>query len=133
VLEALGTVKQTPMREYLARGRHGFAVYRFKPTGAVDLDLLIKHARAYEGLPYDFRYRMDDEAIYCSELIYKAYLKTTAKPLGKLVTVAELDWRPYEQTIRQLEAGGPVPLDREMITPRDLAQAEALERVWLER
>ncbi len=37
----------------------------------------------------------------------------------------ELDWRPYAEIITKLE-GGPPPLDRQMITPRDLANAEQL-------
>jgi hypothetical protein len=39
-----------------------------------------------------------------------------------------LDWQQHASLIERLE-GGPVPLDREMITPRDLAKATQLERV----
>ncbi len=72
---------------------------------------------------------MDDEAIYCSELIYDAYAEATGgEQLGELVRLGELNWRPYEATIRHFE-GGPAPLDREMITPRDLAKAEQLMQI----
>ena len=71
---------------------------------------------------------MDDESIYCSELIYKAYRDATKGSLGKLVKLGDLKWRPYQQIIERLE-GGPVPVEREMITPRDLALAEPLQYV----
>jgi len=40
-----------------------------------------------------------------------------------------MNWGPYEVLIRQIE-GGPVPVDREMITPRDLARARQLQPVF---
>ena len=78
--------------------------------------------------PYDARYRMDEERICCTELIYKAYHDASAQQLGRLVRLGELDWRTYEATIRHYE-GGPTPLDREMITPKDMARAEQLSLV----
>ncbi len=48
--------------------------------------------------------------------------------MGKTVKLGDLDWRPHEQVIRAI-AGDPVPVEREMITPRDLAQAKQLEAV----
>ena len=86
---------------------------------------MLAQVRTQLGKPYDIRYRLDDEKIYCSELIYKAYLATTGEPVGKLVALGDLDWGPHERFIEQIE-GGPVPLDRQMITPRDLAAAQQL-------
>jgi len=31
----------------------------------------------YLGRPYDYRYQLDDESIYCSELIYKSFRDAT--------------------------------------------------------
>lgn len=126
VYEAIGDVRKTPLNEFYRRGREGrFAAYRFKEAEAAHIPQVIEKARGYMGRPYDARYRMDDEAIYCSELIYKAYRDATKGSLGKLVKLGDLKWRPYQQVIERLE-GGPVPVDREMITPRDLALAEPL-------
>ena len=130
VYEALGTVSITPLDTFLARGRGGgFAAYRLREPFRKDIPEIMSHTRAFLGRPYDFRYRLDDEHIYCSELIYKAFLETTGKPLGRLDALGDLNWRPYEAQIEALEKG-PVPLDREMITPRGLAEAEQLERVY---
>lgn len=129
VYEAIGEVRKTPLDEFYRRGRDWqFAAYRFKGDDAADIPRVIERARGYLGRPYDTRYRMDDESIYCSELIYKAYRDATQGSLGKLVRLGDLKWRPYRQIIERLE-GGPVPVEREMITPRDLALAEPLSFV----
>jgi len=80
------------------------------------------------GRPYDARYRWDDELVYCSELVAKAFEQASGRQLGKRVRLGELNWQPFQRTIERIE-GGPVPLDREMLTPRDLAAAEELREV----
>lgn len=129
VYEAIEDVHKTPLDEFYRRGREGrFAAFRLKEKHRAQVPAVLEKARAYLGRPYDVRYRWDDEAIYCSELIFKAYRDATGESLGKRVKLGELKWRPYQQIIERLE-GGPVPVDREMITPRDLAKAEQFERI----
>jgi hypothetical protein len=48
--------------------------------------------------------------------------------MGKLASLKELDWKPYEEFILSIEET--IPLDRVMITPKDLAEAEQLEKVF---
>lgn len=130
VLEAFHKVEETPLKDVIFRGRQqGFAVYRLKPEFRQFIPATIKNARTYLGRPYDVRYRMDDEQIYCSELIYKAYLTTAGQQLGRLTRLRDLNWRPHEGTIAHFE-GGPVPLDREMITPKEMALSNLLEPVY---
>jgi len=130
VYEASRTVVATPYDTFINRGRgQGFAVYRFKDAYQGNIPDIIEKTHAYLGQPYDFRYRLDEEHIYCSELIYKAFEKVTGQPLGKLTKMSDLKWQPYEKLIKELE-GGPVPLDRQIITPIDLALAEQLEPVF---
>ena len=130
VLEALHGVEVTPLREFLVRGRkQGFAVCRLKEEHQKHVPKTINAAREMLGRPYDSRYRMDDEKIYCSELIWKAYRKVTGTELGKPVQLKTLKWGPYRPVIEALE-GGPVPLDRMMITPADLARAKQLKLVY---
>ncbi len=129
VYEAIQDVRATPLREFLARGRNqGFAAYRLKPKFRKHIPDTIKHVRGLLGRPYDVRYRMDDEYIYCSELVYKGYQKASGEGLGKLVRLGDMNWRPYQSTIEFYE-NGPVPHDREMITPKDLAKARQLKLV----
>jgi len=133
VWEAYRRVEATPLREFIFRGRNqGFAVYRFKNIHQKHIPATIAQVKTYLGRPYDARYRMDDDCIYCSELIYKAYLDASGQQLGTLVRLGDLNWRPFADTIKHYE-NGPVPLDLEMITPRDMAWAEQLELVFAHR
>ncbi len=131
VYEAYDGVVATPLREFLFRGRNqGFAVYRLKEDRQRYVPAMLKCVQSYLGRPYDVRYRFDDEAIYCSELIFKAYRTATGgEELGAVVKFGDLNWKPFEETVRHYEPG-PVPLDREMITPKDLALASQLDLVF---
>ena len=129
VIEAIGPVKSTTLYEWKKRGRgETIWVYRLKGKTAEERAALAEAAKAFLGRPYDIRYRMDDEKIYCSELLYKAHLKLTGQPLGKIQTLGELKWTPFEELIREIEKAPP-PLDREMITPRAVSEAPELEFV----
>ena len=131
VYEAIGSVRITSLKKFLWRGRGGgFAVYRLQDEHREHIPETLRCCEKYLGRPYDFRYRLDDEKIYCSELVYKAFRDATdGQQLGDFVKFGDMNWGPYEVLIRQIE-GGPVPVDREMITPRDLARARQLEPVF---
>jgi hypothetical protein len=132
VIEAIGPVKETSVTAWEMQGRDGrFTVYRLKSKYRDKIPAFIKAAQGYEGLPYDIHYDMDDKAIYCSELIYKAFRKATGEELGRLQKLSELKWEPYVAVIKQLE-GGVVPLDRLLITPRSMSEATQLEKVFEE-
>jgi hypothetical protein len=132
VYEAFKPVGPVPLRTFTARGRNeAFAVYRLKSAHQKHVPAMLDQVRSYRGRLYDERYRLDDnaEAIYCSELIYLGYRAASGEPLGKLVTLGQLNWKPYSELIERIEQAPP-PTDREIITPRDLAAAEQLERVY---
>ena len=80
------------------------------------------------GRPYDIRYRMDDEKIYCSELIFKGYRDATGEQLGKLVKFGDLKWGRHVPIIIKIE--GSIPVNRIMITPRHLSEAKQLGKVF---
>jgi len=129
VLEAIGPVTETPLEQWIARGRDGaFAVYRLRHEYAGRVGEIIQAANRFRGRPYDSRYRFDDEKIYCSELVFKAFQKVTGEELGVVRKLAEFNWKPNEAAIRRLEGGG-LPLERKMISPKDLAAARQLRLV----
>lgn len=132
VYEAFGPVAPVPLLAFVRRGRgDAFAVYRLKESRQHLVPATLANVRKFQGRPYDKRYRLDDDAeqIYCSELIYLAFREAAGgESLGREVTLKELHWRPFEQLIERIE-GGPAPLDRSFITPRDLARAGQLEKV----
>lgn len=130
ILEAVEPVRETPLAGWVRRGRDGrVQVFRLKAPYRGKIPGMIAAAQAYLGRPYDIRYQLDDEKIYCSELVYKAFRDAGGGELGRLQKLGELNWKPHEPFIRHLEGGG-LPLDREMITPRAVAEAPQLEQVY---
>lgn len=130
VREAIGPVKDTPLIDFITRGRgQVFDAYRLKEASKIDIPKMIHASEAYMGRPYDMQYAMDDDKIYCSELWYKAMQQATGLRLGKTVLLGSLNWQPYRETIEKYNQG-PVPMQREMITPKDLAEAPQLELVY---
>jgi hypothetical protein len=135
VVEAIGPVRRTSLAIWIMRGRMGsFAAYR--PTAAAKLpataefhDSMTNALDMYMGRPYDFHYAPGDQEIYCSELVFKAYRDGFGLDLGKWEELGQLNWKPHETFIRQIE-GGALPLDRLMITPVGLTRSPLLARVY---
>ena len=83
----------------------------------------------YLGLPYDIYFELDDEKIYCSELIYKSFKDATNEELGNLIKLKDLNWESHRGFIESIESNG-IPYEREMITPFDLSKATQLDKVY---
>lgn len=129
VIEAIGPVKETPLKEWVTQARDGkVSVYRLKPAYQPFVTRFVAATRTYYGRPYDASYEFDDEKIYCSELLFKAFRAATGESLGTVQRLGELDWKPYRKIIEQIE-GGPVPVQRAMITPQKITEAPQVERV----
>lgn len=129
VIAAWGSVKYKSLYKWISQGRFGkFAVYRLRSQYHDDIPRFIVELEKYLGLPYDYRLKMDDKALYCSELIYKAFKNAYGEELGSLVRLGDLNYKPYIDFIRQMEAGN-LPLERLMIPPKQLSEAPQLVKV----
>lgn len=130
VREALGNVHDVELSVFVNRGRNkSIGVFRLKPGFKEHIPQFLNATNKYLERPYDIRYRMDDEYIYCSELVYKAFNDATGIKMGKLVELGSLNWGKHEQLIVSLE-GGVVPKDRQMITPVALSKANQLQLIY---
>jgi len=130
VIEAVGPVKETPLTMWIKRGVNGeILALRFKEQYTVKIPEFIKSANGYLGRPYDMQMEMDDEKIYCSELVYKAFNNVYHEEIGKTQKLGDLNWKPNEKFIKSVEKG-PVPLDRIMITPRAIAESDKMTVVF---
>lgn len=138
VVEAIGHVRTTPLALWVMRGRSGrFEAYRpanpvAAKTGGAFHEAMASALGPYMGRPYDFRYAPGDAEIYCSELVFDAYRDGFGVELGAWEKLGQLNWKPYEPLIRSLE-GGPLPLERPMITPVALTRSPLLSRVYPRR
>lgn len=129
VIEGIGPVREIPLDKWIAQGRDKkFDAYRPTDWFTAKLPAVVTEARKFLGRPYDIRYRPDDAAIYCSELIYKAYHRATGVWLGRPIRLGDLDWKKYEPLIIGIE--GSVPLDRRIIAPVAIARSEHMKLVF---
>jgi hypothetical protein len=129
VLEAIGPVKETPLGDWIDRGRFGgFATFRFKEKYQTRVDEGIREAEKYLGRRYDVHYSFDNDEIYCSELVFVAFKKVFGEDLGRVRKLGDLNWGPYVDVIFEIEGG--LPKTREMITPEDLSEAGQLEQIF---
>ncbi|MCL1920792.1 MAG: hypothetical protein FWG50_06895 [Kiritimatiellaeota bacterium] len=133
VYEALGNVHHTPLVEWIRRGRNNgrFEVYRLKPGITFDAEKLREQMQSLWGKPYDIHYEPDDNAIYCSELVYKAYARAAGIEIGAWQALGALAWEKFEPFILTIEPA--VPLERLMITPVALTRSPLLQRIRPDR
>ena len=130
VIESICNVHTTPLLRWMQRGRSaGFSVYRLDGKYENIIPNFKKNLNSYLGLPYNYDFTMSDKEIYCSGLVYKAFLKTTGEQLGSLEKLGNLDWKPFEKFIKS-DQGDFLPLDRMMITPVSLSHASQLHEIY---
>jgi hypothetical protein len=130
VLEAIGPVEYTPIATWIHRGIHGqFTQVRPKNLSKKQITASIREAEKLLGRPYDIQYELDEEKIYCSELVYKAFLRGSNIEIGKKETLGSLNWKPHVEFIRHI-AHGQLPLKRVMVTPESLAQSPEVALVY---
>ena len=85
VHEAVQPVKKTKLIEWIKRGRDGkFVVRRLKDRSAVDFIKLKREVSRFIGLNYDHKFEWSDSQVYCSELVWKAYARSSGIEIGAL-------------------------------------------------
>jgi len=132
VIESIGTVHETPLFQWIFRGRGGsLEAYRLADKDASFIPAFKKALLGYSGYSYDFDYDMAHakDCVYCSDLVFLAFKQASGEPMGTLQRLGDLDWKGHRDFIRA-EANGTLPLDRVMITPASLARATQLHRAY---
>jgi hypothetical protein len=134
VIEAVGKVRATPWRAWRARGE-GERVLVLRPRALPPEALahVVAEARRELGKPYDPRFGWGDEALYCSELVHKAFLRGAGVALGEKERLADLlASSPRRAALEKAAASrwrGPPPRDLEVVTPASIARDPRLQRV----
>ena len=75
VYEAVGTVKYTPLKDWIAKGKNGvYCVKRLKkPLSNEAVAKMKAVGGGYKGKHYDTLFQWSDNKMYCSELVWKIY------------------------------------------------------------
>ncbi len=135
VLEAepkQGVVRKK-LEVFLKENPH-FDIMRLAPKVAknVDIQASIKRAEKHLGEPYDFTYTANNGAMYCSELVYEAFLDTkgrhifSAKPMNFYAPDGTLPqyWKDLFNKLQK-----PIPQGELGTNPNDMARDKVLIQV----
>lgn len=84
VIEAVGPVREIPLDRWVRQGiMQRVTIGRIDGLTAQQGRAVAAAARTYLGKPYDFFFLPGDDAIYCSELVHKAFASGAGIEVGK--------------------------------------------------
>lgn len=137
VYEAVQPVKKTLLKDWIKRGKNQqYVVKRLKKTNLLESESSIatlkKEVTKFLGKKYDIYFNWSDDAIYCSELIWKAYKRALNVELGKLEKLSDFDLsNPVVKKIIAQRYGKNIPLNESVISPARVFESDLLEEVKL--
>jgi uncharacterized protein YycO len=135
VYEAVGPVKLTPIKEWIARGKNNsYVIKRLKNAeNIMTPNVLIKMKQVgdqFKGKPYDTTFEWSDNRIYCSELVWKIYQQATGIEIGELQKLKEFDLSdPHVKQIIKERYHNKIPTEEIVISPAAIFDSELLVTV----
>ncbi len=131
VWEAVGPVRKTPYAKWVEHGAgHHVVVKRLRDAAALTSEKIAAMKAEGEremGRPYDIRFSMDDENIYCSELVWKIYERGAHIGPGTIERFGDMDFTgPDAKRILKDRFGDRFPADQEVITPASMIRSTLL-------
>ncbi|RJS18461.1 peptidase [Corallococcus sp. H22C18031201] len=130
VVEAVQPVKRTPFAQWRARGVEGhILVLRPQGLDAAQRQRAVTEAKRHLGKPYDARFGWGDDAMYCSELVRKAYARGAGVEYGQMERLDSLDLADVRAALSRRYAGH-APANLELVTPVSLSKDERMTQVF---
>jgi len=136
VLEAVGPVKYTRFAAWARRGQDGEVQARRLRDGARLLtpqsaERLRVEAERHLGKRYDRLFEWTDRAMYCSELVWKAYARALDVRIGEPQRIGDLDLdAPAVRALVASRRARPDP-DEPIVTPIAMMESDALVAIDL--
>lgn len=132
VLEAIQPVKYTPLQQWINRGTNAqYVLKRYhKALTQNQKNKLVNEAEKYLGKPYDIYFEWDDQSIYCSEIVWKAYDKALGIQLAPLQKLKQFNLSdPQVKALMKQRYGNQVPLNETVIAPKAIYDSQYLIEV----
>lgn len=133
VLEAIQPVQYTALNKWIARGVKGhYVVKRLQSALNVSQkQKLLQNAEQYLGRPYDIYFEWSNRAIYCSEIIWKAYNQALGIQLAPLQHLKQFDLKQSSvQKLMKQRYGQNIPLNETVIAPKAIYDSKYLQEVF---
>ena len=135
VFEAVEPVKNTTLENWISRGENGhYVIKRLKNAEQILTPEVIQKMKTegeqFKGKHYDKKFEWSDTKIYCSELIWKVYQRSTGIKIGKLGKLKDFDFS--NETVKQLlkdRYSNNINMDETIISPVAIFNSELLETV----
>lgn len=132
VYEAVQPVKFTPLENWLARDKNcSYVLKRLKDSDKFLTEKVLKSmreiARQMKGKDYDGTFEWSDDRLYCSEIVWKIYKRTTGLEIGKLQKLKDFDLTDDRVKSKMKERyGDDVPYDEQVVSPAAIFDSELL-------
>lgn len=138
VAEAVQPVRMTPIKEFIQRGDDNhFVIKRLTNKDSTLTDDVLKQMRelfySFEGKDYDVLFEWSDTKIYCSELVWKIYERTTGLHLGEPKPLKDysLNIKLVKKTMQE-RYGNKIPWDEPMMAPATIFESSLLKTVIIQ-
>lgn len=90
-------------------------------------NILVKNAETYLGKPYDIYFEWNNDAIYCSEIIWKAYNDALGIQLAPLQKLNRFDLSDLKvKALMKQRYGQNIPLQQTVIAPKAIFESKQL-------
>ena len=135
VFEAVQPVKLTPLGKWIARGQDGkYVIKRLINADQVltpaALTKMKQVGKQFIGKNYDLTFEWSGDKIYCSELIWKIYKRSTGIEIGKLEKLSDFDLTNDAVKKKMNERyGDKIPTEEIVISPASIFDSELLTTV----
>lgn len=132
VYEAVGPVKKTPFKQWIEHGDSNYyVVRRLVKSDSIMTEATTNKMRAAVdkrmGVGYDFYFGWNEDLVYCSELVWKAYNESTGLQVGTPKPMKEYDLtHPVVKQTMTERYGVNMPYDTLMISPGDVFESPLL-------
>ena len=132
VFEAVQPVKKTALEKWIGRGENGkYVIKRLRNAdrilNAEALSKMKKAGESFAGKNYDLTFEWSDEEIYCSELIWKIYQRSTGIEIGKPEKLRDFDLSNGIVKAKMKERyGSKMPMNETVISPAAIFASEKL-------
>jgi hypothetical protein len=138
VIEAIGKkVSMNPLPDFLERDSSSqLYIARLKPEYASYIEPGVKKAIIYLGTPYDDLFLPGDDALYCSELVYKVFKKDNTPNLFPLAPMTFKSrsgktfpaWESYYKEYKK-----PIPEGQPGINPCAIANSDRVTLIAIQK
>jgi len=135
VAEASSGIEVTPLARFLAKSQGGTFVLRRVKGGLTDAQktTLVPALLAFGGKPYDIYFEWSDDAIYCSELVFKAFERALGLQIGAVQMFRDLRLDgPLVRALiraRYTSRGRPFDPTESIVTPVSQLDSQVLETI----